>query len=268
MKAVVLTGEGAKGAWQAQAFRDHISLSNKAVDFFVGVSSGAINAVGFTMIGQTKTLDIWKRINKINDVFGFNGVSALWKNGAFNSKPLEKMLRNTLGVTHYSQAVAYFPITSAEYGALRWCNTAQDSLIENVLAAVAIPGLVEDKDGYLDGGCRMLAPVSKAIEMGAKEVVVIMGRPYTMNAPHFKGDGLVFGGRWLKCAAYGYRFIDLLMHELTMRDIAVCSNACADVKITVLSPKFNVGDALDFHRCSEMMDLYKYPYNVTELTSV
>jgi predicted acylesterase/phospholipase RssA len=262
--AFVLTGEGAKGAWQAGALLALRTKHYTGPDAIYGVSSGAVNAIGFALAGPEELYEIWRNITGLKSVFAFNKLSFLWATGLFNSKPIRKVLSKFIG--NKFQCDVSVPAVDAISGDIIWSefkagqSYPADKIDKAFGAAIAISCLVEASDGMIDGGCRILAPLKRAIDEGADEIYIITGRPLGKNPP-FDGKGLWLGGMIMKAATYGYRSVDLLMHQIILNDLQTARwvNLRAEtpefpndriIKLYVVEPSDHVGGALEFNKAA------------------
>lgn len=259
----VLTGEGSRGAHQA-AVLAKLSAENIRPDFISGVSSGAINAAAYSMLGPYGNLRIWQDIEGLSDLFSFNW-KFLWENGIFTSQPIRKKL---LQFAKEDTDIPFaFPVTSAKTGEATWLNvpkgTACEEFIDALISAVTIPCMVRSENGLFDGGAVTLCPLKPAIEAGCDTLYVIMGRSPLQASKFIEQTRFPF-------LSYGYRFIDLLMHNLLLGDLTRAVEINELVKsgkserkvldIKIVYPTFPLYDALGFKHCLEMTDLSKYPH--------
>lgn len=178
-RAIVLTGEGAAGAYQGGV------LSGLKVDDFhaaYGTSSGALNATLFAFRGDPEAE--WMAMRGLRDAFAFNWLAALWRPALFNNGPiLKKIERIALwkkpaipvcvtitdlqkGTAHYSRC--YHPATK------RWC--------EDAAASATIPGLAcpvrTGRSLAVDGGAKDNLPIRRALLDGHDDITVVLARPW------------------------------------------------------------------------------------------
>ena len=64
MKALVLTGGGAKGAWQAGVMKA-LHERGERYDMIVGTSVGAINGAGYSFGGVDRLISLWTGITSM-----------------------------------------------------------------------------------------------------------------------------------------------------------------------------------------------------------
>lgn len=240
------TGEGARGSIQAGITQSLIDMKIKP-DLTIGVSSGSICSSSYSYLGSNGMIDLWNSIDSILDVFGIN-YNFLWKNGLLNSKPLEHRIR---GIIHN------FPICESivsklniETGEIKYVSNIgcdKEELINSIVASICITTLVEDKNGWVDAGSRILAPIDKAVSLGYKDIYIITGRP--MRLQQWKKPS-----GWLALFKQGFRALDISLYEIMLRDI---NSWISDrnklkqngVNITLLQPKELLFESIDFAKC-------------------
>lgn len=262
-RACVLTGEGARGVWQA-ACLNHF---NERYDLIIGVSSGALNAAGWSILGPD-LLDLWLSINKITDVFELNPCF-LWQSGFMQADPLIRKLRGAVLEKQFSMLtiiptmdVATSDIDYHSFAVGEQCN---DIGVMKIAAAGAIPGLVRDISGRLDAGMRVLCPLSLAIDLGCDDIdIVSSSAPFA--PPKFpKIDEFML----MKSGVYAARAVELLLFEIMSRDIERALNVNTAIEngksnkrtisIRCRFPAERVGWHLGFDKLHEMSDMKRYP---------
>lgn len=263
--AFVLTGEGAKGAFQALALYE-LARQKIYPDLLVGVSSGAMNAVGYSVLGPSALISFWEKIKSMRDVFSFNW-KFLWQSGFFTAKPLKKKVSTLLNKRY--KIPVFYPIANAKFGNVIWAAAKQNDEFKSedvncLIEAVTIPGLVATDSGMIDGGAIILCPLKIAIEQGADEIYVIAGRSIAVPTQFVPPKIIPAGG-------YAYRFLDLLMHYNIYNDIdkAIQYNQRDDkkkIKITLVEPSRPLGDALDFKQVPKVLSDSVLEAKFTELT--
>lgn len=201
-RALVLSGGGSKGSWQAgvimglgQRFLNARKV--QSYDAFYGISVGAINAAALSQFlwqGGEGLVEMWKTISN-KDVkkhwLPFSFLSGLWKNSLFSTKPLERLLEKNFdprlvakpcfvgAVSLNSNEIKYFDVRD------------QQTAIKSILASSAFPGFLEaqqiDGEWFVDGGVRDLTPLKLAIEHGADEIdVIICSNPFAAHKSNKK----------------------------------------------------------------------------------
>lgn len=246
---VVMTGEGARGAYQA-ALLHHLEVVN-GLEFsrLYGISSGATNCFCRSHQGITGPTMLWGSFKKLTDAFGFSLKNALFGNGLFtHKKPLERTktaLRG--GAAKIPYTVGMMDIEAGEMIYVRSEDLSQmsiDEAAELLTCCVRIPGLVSCEK-FTDTGGLELNPISEAIKDGFKEIHLIVG-----VMPDQKGWEPP-KKRFLKQLDYAFRSMDLSM-KLMMFD-----NLCVDlpkgVTVHLYGPKEKLTDQLSFYNCQNMI---------------
>lgn len=241
-----LVGDGARGVFQAQAIRELVQ-NGITPSSLVGVSSGAINSVGYSLLGAGGLVDFWKNIKKMSDVFSFNW-QFLWQDGLYTPDPIAKKLL-AYKDSPFSTPVS-FPILNLRSGKLRWCSAEVGWHIDDVCSAISIPGLVRSLNGEVDGGAYLLCPLKKAIDDGADHIYVIMAR-------NPEDEPVYTESKFMPMASACYRSLDLMMHKLIISDIetALAYNERPDKKkidITLVYPEKPLFGTIDFKKVPEL----------------
>lgn len=240
------SGEGARGSIQAGITKSLLSQGIKP-DITIGVSSGSVCAASYSYLGADGLVDLWNSIDSILDVFGFN-YNFLWKSGLLNSKPLLKRVSDIVHDEPICESIV--SKLNIETGEIRYVsnkNSERSEFIDSVVASIAITTLIEDKDGWVDAGSRILTPINQAVDLGCTDIYIITGRP--MQLSHWsKAKG------WLSLFKFGLRALDISLYELMLRDINDWINnpdkiKQHDINITLLQPKDFIFESTEFGKC-------------------
>lgn len=193
MRALVLGGGGAKGAWQAGAI-SHL-FKKYDYDIITGVSVGAINGAYLAQFPVTESAaavegltELWHQMTPKAVLRKWYGgvlwlLPALWKPSVYNSAPLHKMLRTHLDPAKIRDSgrrlsVGAVSMETARYNT--WSETDED-IVEGVMASSAFPAFMMPvkarNQWWVDGGARDITPLHDAIRMGATEVDVVCCSP-------------------------------------------------------------------------------------------
>lgn len=182
--AFVLAGGGSLGAVQVGMLRALVAAGVEP-DLVVGASAGAINACYFagdpTARGVVELERIWRSLRR-SDVFPVRwlqgGLGALGlRRHVVDAEPLRRLLaahlpEADLGRTALPCHVVATDLMSGEEVAL-----SRGSAVDAVLASAAIPAIfppVELEGRFLiDGAIANNTPVSTAVALGARRVVVL-----------------------------------------------------------------------------------------------
>lgn len=240
------SGEGARGSIQAGITRALIDKGIKP-DLTIGVSSGSICAASYSYLGSEGLIDLWNSIDSILDIFDFN-INFLWKTGLLNSKPLFKKIQSVVHDDPICESIV--SKLHIETGEVKYVsNRIVDRLefINSVVASIAITTLIEDKDGWVDAGSRILTPIDYAVSLGCTDIYIITGRPMKLQF-WSKPKG------WLSFLKIGLRALDLSLYEIMARDINEWIGDHGkilqhNINLTLVQPRDFVFESVDFKQC-------------------
>lgn len=200
MRALVLSGGAAKGAYQLGVLKRW--MGDQGIDYKImcGVSVGALNVAGLSQVpyGHPKiAIDFMERfwLEKVTGTssiykrwFPFGRLHSLWLKSVYNSHPLQALVRSTFDIkrTRVSGRQVAVGATCLDTGENRYARETEDNFVEWVLASSSYPVFLEpiSINGQLwsDGGIRNVTPLAQAIRMGADEIDVVMcSAPYAPN---------------------------------------------------------------------------------------
>lgn len=267
-RALVLSGGGSKGAYQAGVLKHILGESKIKYDVYCGVSVGALNAAFLAMYANGQEvqaseslLQIWQTI-RTKDVrkgwFPFGKLHALWKPSVYNSAPLIKLVRERLDVdairaSGKELAVGAASLTTGDY---RVFTHDYHDVAGAVLASSAFPAMLcpvkLDDELWTDGGVRDVTPIKAAIDLGAEKIDVVMCSP--------KDNDGTMDDDSPSTITVAKRSISILSDEVLENDIRV-ANLISElalvgrmkdkkqIQIRVLRPSVPLpGDSLDFDR--------------------
>ena len=240
------SGEGARGSIQAGITKSLVD-SGIVPDVTIGVSSGSVCASSYCYLGHNGLVDLWNSIDNILDVFGFN-YNFLWKTGFLNSKPLNKRVNKIVHDNPLCESiVSKLNIENGEIKYVSNKHSTKQEFIDSVVASIAITTLIEDKDGWVDAGSRVLTPIDHAVSLGCSDIYIITGRPMQL-AQWTKPTG------WLSLFKFGLRALDISLYELMLRDINNWINDPEKIRknnlnITLIQPKDFIFESTEFSKC-------------------
>lgn len=243
MTTVVMTGGGFKNHYTTGCV---LYLRSKGLEpnKYVGISGGALNAFLFSQIEPHAISDEAQKIKGLSSVFRFKW-DCLWSHGVFSTTPLEKTIRRLLRDSRLPKdkrvpgVVSYVDIYTGVITYKDVNTLADEDIIESVLSAVSIPGLI-DPPRYpkIDAGVVEINPVTYAVSKGDKSIAVILDRP-------MEGSVFIEPKGFLKVAKNGLRAIEIMMHTMCVDDIlsGALNNVGADIQL--FEPIQDLGGALD-----------------------
>lgn len=261
-RALVLSGGGSKGSWQAGVVKTLSDVYPNGFSTISGTSVGAINAAGLSMYAPEdfRSAAWWLREKWIED--GLNiwqykfpwFICGLWSNSLGTNKALKKFLKKNLDVEKVRKSGVHLLLTAVDIEtgmAVRFDEKSED-LLGAVLASSSFPVMfpMQKVKGQLltDGGVRDIAPLSPVIDAGAEEIIVVT------TANPFKPEATQIPGNVMKMLA---RVIDVMATEILYNDVQQCKrvNASLDdhpdkrpIDIRLIYPSRPLGDSLDFGR--------------------
>ncbi|HZR38397.1 MAG TPA: patatin-like phospholipase family protein [Nevskia sp.] len=234
--AWVFAGGGSLGAVQVGMLKALVRHKLRP-DLVVGASVGAINGAYFAgrpgAAGVAALEQIWRGIHQ-DDVFPVtlrSGVAVLvgHRNYLVDPSSLAELIGKLLPFERIEQArLPCYVVTTDIYNGHEVCFSEGDAK-KAVLASASIPGVfppVQYGDRYLvDGGVANNTPISTAVELGAKRVVVLpTGFSCSISQPP---PTLV---------AMALHALNLMIMKQLVRDIAVLSSRAEIVVVPPLCP--------------------------------
>ena len=221
--ALVLSGGGAKGAFQVGVLDALINDRGVRPDIAVGTSTGAIQALGVAQNDVAGLKQVWLGLKCDGDIYRPRGgplVAALTsKKGLYNTAPLRALLKNFAKPDQLAaSAVAlHLGVVSLKTGQFRTIDRRSAANIHDwVYASCAMPVFfdpLEDQSGeqWVDGGVTDVTPLGAALELKPTGVLVIRAGPGAKAAGTKYYDGLL---------PIGLRSVDLLQAEVSRNDLA------------------------------------------------
>jgi NTE family protein len=191
----VLGGGGVLGATQVgmlQALLEVGIVPHRILGTSVGALNGVVLAADPQPSAVTKLTSLWTTMSD-QDIFAgslLTRVRTLVRHGTHlhPSEPLAQLLAEQLPVQRIEDLPIDFSCVAAsvERATAHWFTAGE--IVPAVLASCAVPGLlppvVVDGQTYLDGGLVDSVPVSRAVQLGAREVYVLhVGRIERSLAP-------------------------------------------------------------------------------------
>lgn len=266
---LVLAGGSVKGAFQAGVIK---ALFEKGYqpDAIYGVSAGSLNAAYLVnQFGQQANSglpisypqaaqdlwDFWERritrpecLSKPFNIFQL-GWTALTKRfrGLVDTSPLRDLLTEVLQDRNLQASPVGLKVGAVNImeGAMHYVDPSFENFTDYLMASSAVPILMpvvkiegEKRKSYLDGGLRDVAPLQKAVNDGAKEVVVIACHTEMIEGGDFDSGDLL---------ALVDRVMDIAVNEILNADLRV---ARPDVQIKFIRPSQPI--SIDIQRFTKM----------------
>lgn len=218
--ALVLSGGGAKGAFQAGAERYAREVKGYQWDIIAGVSVGALNA---GMLAMQKYPQLWELWGTISNDKVYTGRMKLWyavlrvltgHKSVLGNRPLKDMIEREFdpALVNTDLRIGAVSLVTGQYALFR---PNDPSFRDAVLASTAIPIFwapvdVEPHGPMVDGGVRNVAPLGDVLDDDPNEVVIINCNPQepkTLDRP----PGNIFD--------IGTRSLDIAVNEIFVGDV-------------------------------------------------
>jgi NTE family protein len=266
--ALVLSGGGAKGAFQVGAEKYAREVKGYKWDIIAGVSVGALNGVMLAMGKYQRLFDLW---NTISNKQVYTGGFDLWSiikllfgaKSFYGNEPLRKMLVQEFepDKIKVDLRIGSVSLVTGEY---KQFTAADQHLSEAILASTVMPVIWEPVTvspellGMVDGGVRNVSPIGDVLDADPGEIVIINCGSENASALAQPPDNVIkIGGRTL----------DILLNELFVSDMNefVRTNRLVQEAITqqatlhsasgkplkcfeykLIEPSAPLGDTLDF----------------------
>lgn len=222
-KVCVLTGEGARGGFQAGIIK-MLFEDSEVFDRFVGISSGAVMAFLFSQIKPEAIYAMMEETDGIEDVFSFSIWATLFGEGFYKAKPLRRQISYLLKnhrLDEKDRKECEVAFCDMSYGRIIYKEISKldDGEIEDlVVRAVSIPGIVHPEEvDFCDAGVFEINPFTREMskEDPASDITIISGKdlymPY-MNMAKIKG--------FFKIKDRAMRALDIIMYAATVDDFS------------------------------------------------
>jgi NTE family protein len=190
--AMVLSGGGAKGAFQVGVLDALIRERGVRFDIFAGVSTGAIQALGGAMNDIPGLLEQWLAIKGNGDVYRkrpFGAVGAVFgADSLFDARPIRDKIKAFTDPAKLKAAkrrllVGVVNLATGEY---RDVDEKNPNIADWVYASSAQPPFFQplkskDANGvieqWVDGGVRNVTPLSSAMHLKPRALLVVLASP-------------------------------------------------------------------------------------------
>ena len=273
MKAAAFSGGGRKGAFQAGMLFE-IAERDALPEYLVlgGTSVGAIAAAHLAAapMGALKTAvetyaDFWLALSGNEAVYEHwflirELAGILYRDAFYDSTPLQDYLKKNVDQAGIQSSGRKLRINAVGYGSgeHRVIDETEDDLWQWVVASSAFPGFLlpmrRDDELWIDGGVRVMTPLKALIEAGATDIDVFLASPLKQKGmnPNDNEAGTDVTG-----LSVALRALDLMTHELFLRDIKDCLRCNRlvaaglepdkkHIDLRVFAPTQHVDNSLDF----------------------
>jgi NTE family protein len=267
--ALILSGGGAKGAFQCAVEKYAREEKGYHWDIIAGVSVGALNGVMLAMEKYDRLFEIWNTISN-EQVYtgGFNAWSfikiLLGAKSFYGNDPLRQLLLKEFEPQKikYDLRIGCVSLVTGEYVEFK---PDFPQLAEAVLASTVMPIIWTPVDvspqypSMVDGGVRNISPIGDVLDSDPDEIVIINCSPEAENPLPGSPPNLL---------KIGTRTLDILVNEVFTSDMrtfaminALVQEAAAQgvtlhhpssgrplkyYKCKIVEPSAPLGDTLDF----------------------
>lgn len=222
MRALCLSGGGAKGAYQVGALKHLLGERKETYDIITGTSVGALNGAFLSMFALGDEHEAIEGLEKLwlgidsskvwrKWYWGLLGVLPVvlpkWLGGklsAYSTAPLRDLVEKKLKPRAVASSGKKLRIGAVDLDSgVRQVWTEQDvaHLKKAVLASSSFPMFFEPVEIagrlYTDAGVREISPIEDAIKAGAREIHLITTGPEEVVSPLDRKGGLSLGQRVL-----------------------------------------------------------------------
>jgi NTE family protein len=267
--AFVLSGGGAKGAFQVGALIWLCKIKNIVPDIVIGISTGSLQGLAVAQQDIDLLHEIWLNIKRDSDIYTksiVNYTKCLFglRNGIYEFDGLRRILNKFFNKDKLLRSPIdfYAGKVSLQTGNIVYVNK-QDMTVDDVLASCTIPVFFTTVDKsnqqWVDGGVRDIIPLKKAIDLGADTIYVILCSPRRPNTVCKRHNNIV---------EVLMRVLDILLNEIYVNDIetALAINDLIDtigsyknyrkIDIKVIEPEYEISDSLEFDSSKIRQGIY------------
>ncbi|HWJ37355.1 MAG TPA: patatin-like phospholipase family protein [Sphingomicrobium sp.] len=223
--AIVLSGGGAKGAFQVGVLDALIEDKKVDFDISVGTSTGAIQAAAVAQDDIPRLINFWTSIKKPDDIYRKRGGKLLsiitGQPSLYTTAPLKTLLQQSIDeqkirATGKRLRIGIVNLTNGEF---RVVGENAPNLADWVYASCAMPFVFPPQDSrdalgndeqWVDGGVRDVTPLDTALNERPRAVLVVRASaPAGPKAPKKYGS----------LVSIGLRAVDILQNEVSTNDL-------------------------------------------------
>jgi NTE family protein len=224
--AMVLSGGGAKGAFQVGVLDELVTRRGVRIDIVAGVSTGAIQALAVAQDDIPGLVSVWRALRGNRDIYkerplGIAG-GILGADSIYDAKPLRILLKAFADEAKLraSGRKLLLGVVNLGTGQYRTIDENVPGIDNWVYASCAMPVffdplVTQGPDGtreqWVDGGVRNVTPLADALDFNPRGVIAVRASPKP-------GVGRVrtFGN----LIKIGLRAVDILQAEVSINDTA------------------------------------------------
>jgi NTE family protein len=272
-RALILSGGGCKGAFEAGAVDFLVKTAGIDFQMFLGSSVGGLNAAVLSQAVNYRELaaatqqlkQLWEAIEGNHSIYQSYpmGIFDLFsKNALYNPIGLWRLIHNYIDPERLCRNPFKFliiPAVAIETGELFYADSRNPDLeeifLDFILASASIPFffppvLINEKHWY-DGGLRDVTPLAAAIKEHPDEIFLVLTFPVTSNFEPILSEA-PYGGV-LKSLL---RVVTIMTNEICSNDLHICQATQQNhrihktrrrIPIRIIAPHTHLaGSSLDF----------------------
>jgi NTE family protein len=224
--AIVLSGGGAKGAFQVGVLEELIVNRGVKVDIAVGSSTGSIQALAVAQDDIPRLVQLWTSLKKSSDIYVKRplGVASalLGSKSIYNAGGLKKLLKEAADDQRLRSTgkKLRLGVVNLGTGVFRTIDETVPGIHNWVYASCAMPVFFEPlktraadgtEEQWVDGGVRDVTPLSSAMELNPRGIIVVRASPKPVP-----GKVRTYGD----LIQIGLRAVGILQSEVSVNDLA------------------------------------------------
>jgi NTE family protein len=248
-KALVVSGGGSAGSWAVGAITRLLELGHDWT-ILTGTSTGAL-IVPLVAIREMEVLyQLYTQTNTADLLKSHWWITLPWRSSLYDDTGLWRTIEQNMTPERYDKLlncgkdVEVCTVGLTQGRKCYWAPRPDErhTFCRAMLASSNQPGFMPpvalpDGDHHMDGGIQEIAPIQRALDLGAEEVWAIVLGPEQPIVQHDK---------WNRMLPIMVRALDLIFHETRNNDIsAVTKNSGAVVNV-IRPPETIPGDSLSF----------------------
>jgi NTE family protein len=200
--AIVLSGGGAKGAFQVGVLDELVGNRQLNAKIFGGVSTGSIQAVGGAQNDVPKLKAVWMSIRKADDIYKkrFGGLllsSLFGKDSLYKPDGLRQKLSSFIDPARLATSGKHLVIGAVglQKANFRVIRETDPNILEAIMASSAVPlafpPVVQNGQQWVDGGVLNVTPLDAVMELNPSAVIVVLATPLATAARDKNFDNLI-----------------------------------------------------------------------------
>ncbi len=186
--AIVLSGGGAKGAFQVGVLDELITKRGLDAKIFGGTSTGSIQAVGGAQNDIPRLMSVWTSIRSADDIYkkrfggllfsAIFGKDSLYKPDGLRQKLAAFIDTTRLLATGKSLVIGAVGLQNADFRVIRETDPdILDAVMASSAVPLAFPPVVQSGQQWVDGGVLNVTPLDSVMELMPSAVIVVLASP-------------------------------------------------------------------------------------------